>query len=122
MTLEETKSQSRKPKGKRNKFGASKSGGYDSEREHRRDLSLKAKLRDGLITDLREQVSFILIPVQRDAEGNLLEHDCRYIADFVYRDRKGDTIVEDTKGVRTPEYIIKRKLMLLVYGIRIKEV
>ena len=111
MTLEETKSQSRKPKGKRNKFGASKSA-----------LSLKAKLRDGLITDLREQVSFILIPVQRDAEGNLLEHDCRYIADFVYRDRKGDTIVEDTKGVRTPEYIIKRKLMLLVYGIRIKEV
>ncbi len=110
MTLEETKSQSRKPKGKRNKFGASKSGGYDSEREHRRALSLKAKLRDGLI------------PVQRDAEGNLLEHDCRYIADFVYRDRKGDTIVEDTKGVRTPEYIIKRKLMLLVYGIRIKEV
>lgn len=69
MTLEETKSQSRKPKGKRNKFGASKSGGYDSEREHRRALSLKAKLRDGLITDLREQVSFILIPVQRDAEG-----------------------------------------------------
>ncbi len=57
MTLEETKSQSRKPKGKRNKFGASKSGGYDSEREHRRALSLKAKLRDGLITDLREQVS-----------------------------------------------------------------
>ena len=43
-----------------------------------------------------------------------------YVADFVYEDN-GDTVVEDTKGMRTKEYVIKRKLMLYRYGIRIKE-
>ena len=45
-----------------------------------------------------------------------------YIADFVYMDKDGQQVVEDTKGVRTKEYIIKRKLMLHRYGIRIQEV
>lgn len=44
-----------------------------------------------------------------------------YIADFVYHE-DGMQVVEDTKGVRTADYIIKRKLMLWVHGIRIKEV
>ena len=53
----------------------------------------------------------------------LLERPCSYVADFVYTDKAtGQTVVEDTKGVRTKEYIIKRKLMLHVHGIRIKEV
>ena len=53
----------------------------------------------------------------------LLERACSYIADFVYTDCKtGQTIVEDTKGMRTREYVIKRKLMLYMHGIRIKEV
>ncbi|MFX7845371.1 hypothetical protein ABTK14_24240 [Acinetobacter baumannii] len=43
------------------------------------------------------------------------------MADFVYKDANGNTVVEDTKGVRTKEYILKRKLMLRVYGIRITE-
>ena len=53
----------------------------------------------------------------------LIERSCRYVADFVYTDRAtGRTVVEDTKGFRTKEYIIKRKLMLHVHGIRIKEI
>ena len=44
-----------------------------------------------------------------------------YIADFVYK-KNGETIVEDTKGVRTKEYIVKRKLMLWVHHITITEV
>ena len=45
------------------------------------------------------------------------------MADFVYIDMKtGERIVEDTKGMKTPEYIMKRKLMLYYYGIRIREV
>ena len=77
------------------------------------------------------QVSYVLIPAQygecgKDFKGRdtrvLLERPCRYVADFVYTDRAtGQTVVEDTKGVRTKEYIIKRKLMLHVHGIRIKE-
>ena len=44
------------------------------------------------------------------------------MADFVYTDvETGETVVEDTKGFRTDVYKIKRKLMLKVHGIKIKE-
>lgn len=76
--------------------------------------------RAGLISNLREQVKYVLIPAQRDSSGKLLERECAYYADFVY-DRDGVTVVEDTKGFRTPEYKIKRKLMLRVHGISITE-
>jgi hypothetical protein len=51
------------------------------------------------------------------------EKAVRYVADFVYIDNDtGRMVVEDTKGFRTPDYIIKRKLMLKVHGITIKEI
>ena len=53
----------------------------------------------------------------------MLEKECAYIADFVYQDaHTGKLVVEDTKGVRTKDYIIKRKLMLSVYNIKISEI
>ena len=104
-------------KSKPNKYGARRSGGYDSTKEHRRACELQLMQRAGLISVLREQVRFELIPAQQG------ERSCSYIADFVYTDvATGQTVVEDTKGVRTKEYIIKRKLMLFIHGIRIKEV
>lgn len=106
---------------KRNKYGAKRVGEHASKKEHSRANQLKLMQRAGLISALQEQVSFELIPPQRDSAGKLLEHACRYIADFVYRDQSGQLIVEDTKGFKTPEYKIKRKLMLSVHGIRIKE-
>ena len=51
----------------------------------------------------------------------MVERAVKYVADFVYEEDSG-TVVEDTKGFKTPDYIIKRKLMLLQYGVRIKEV
>lgn len=104
-----------------NKYHAKKSGGYDSRKEHLRANELKLMQRAGLISDLHEQVKYVLIPAQRDPSGKLLERECSYYADFVYS-RNGVTVVEDTKGVRTPEYKIKRKLMLHIHGIRIHEV
>lgn len=104
-----------------NKYHAEKSGGYDSRKEHRRANELRLMQRAGLISDLREQVSYELIPAQRGADGKVIERACSYVADFVYTDRNGNTVVEDTKGVRTDVYVIKRKLMLKVYGIRITE-
>lgn len=102
---------------KKNKYGAQRSGGYASVKEHRRACELMMKQRAGLITDLREQVRYELIPAQQG------ERSCSYVADFVYVDNaSGQTVVEDTKGVRTKDYLIKRKLMLWVHGIRIKEV
>lgn len=105
---------------------------FDSHKEYRRYCGLLLLERAGAITDLRRQVKYVLIPKQReildevDKKGNLkkgkvLERECSYVADFVYKE-DGKTIVEDTKGVRTKDYIIKRKLMLFAYGIRIREV
>ncbi|MEE0266259.1 MAG: DUF1064 domain-containing protein, partial [Acutalibacteraceae bacterium] len=87
---------------------------FDSKKEYKRYTELLALQKAGKIIGLERQVKFLLIPAQRDMDKKLLERECSYYADFVYKDTKtGDTIVEDTKGVRTAEYIIKRKLMLL---------
>lgn len=108
---------------------------YDSCREAKRAEELRLLLAAGEITELREQVTFELIPAQYEAverydkRGQRIkdgrrctEKACTYIADFVYKDRKGNTVVEDAKGVRTEVYRIKRKLMLYVHHIKIKEV
>lgn len=121
MTFEEFKALQVASSAKRNKYGAKRSGGYASRKEHQRANELKLMQRAGLISDLRQQVRYILIPAQRDTAGNLLERQCAYVADFVYV-KDGHTIVEDTKGVRTKEYIIKRKLMLFTHGISITEI
>lgn len=121
MTIEEYKALLAASSKKKNKYGAVKTGGYDSSKEYNRANELKLMQRAGLISNLREQVKFVLIPTQRDEAGNLLEKECSYRADFVY-EKNGRTIVEDTKGVRTAEYIIKRKLMLSVHGLGIVEV
>lgn len=108
---------------RRSKYGAVPTGGHASRKEHRRARELHLMQRAGLISGLREQVPFTLIPSQFAEDGSgCIERACRYIADFVYTDTAtGIQVVEDTKGVRTPEYKIKRKLMLYIHGIRIKE-
>lgn len=110
------------------KYGAQKTTSqgrtFDSKKEAQRFAELRYMQMGGLICDLRTQVRYILIPTQYDEEtGKVIERAVTYIADFVYQDlRTGQMVVEDAKGCRTKEYIIKRKLMLQVHGIRIKEV
>ena len=94
---------------------------FDSVKEAGRWDELFLLQRAGKISDLKRQVRYRLIPEQRDARGRVIERPCDYYADFVYT-QDGRTVVEDAKGHRTAEYIIKRKLMLRVYGIRIREV
>lgn len=108
---------------------------HDSKKEATRWCELKLLERAGKICDLNRQVKYLLIPEQyvyyerfgkngrRLKDGmKLLEKECVYIADFVYTDTETDTvIVEDVKGKKTKDYIIKRKLMLWIHGIRIKE-
>lgn len=108
----------------RSKYGAKKvtTDGitFDSKKEANRYTELALLQKGGKISNLQMQVKYELIPSQR-IDGKVVERACHYIADFVYQE--GDkTIVEDTKGFKTPEYIIKRKLMLWVHGIRIKEI
>ena len=95
-------------------------GVFDSQREYRRWCELKLLQRAGQISELRRQVKYELIPSQRGEDGKVAEKPVSYSADFVYRE-DGKVIVEDSKGVRTDAYIIKRKLMLFRHGIRIKE-
>lgn len=105
---------------------------FDSKREMNRYCELKLLERAGDISELKLQQKFVLIPTMREPvtvgkrggikQGKLLEKECSYIADFVYRDKNGELVVEDTKGMRTKDYIIKRKLMLFVHHISVKEV
>ena len=105
---------------------------FDSRREARRWMDLRLLEQAGEILDLRRQVKYILIPTQREEgdgkkPGKLLEKECSYRADYVYTDaRTGETIVEDVKGYKEggayAVFVIKRKLMLYVHGIRVQEV
>ena len=109
---------------------------FDSKKEANRYKELKALEQAGAILDLRLQVKYTLIPAQRipiarfgkngkrlKDHWRTIEKECAYIADFVYYDCNADeVVVEDTKGVKTKDYIIKRKLMLWVHNIRIEEV
>lgn len=107
------------------KYGNKKTGGYDSRKEAKRAGELKMMRRAGLISDLQEQVKYELIPAQYDMVGGkrkCIERSCSYVADFVYTDKYGNTIVEDTKGFRTEAYRIKKKLMLHIHGIKIREI
>ena len=93
---------------------------FDSVKEYKRFCELSLLLKAGTITDLERQVKFVLIPSQR-IDGKVVERPCTYIADFSYKEN-GKLVIEDTKGFKTKDYIIKRKLMLYVHSIRIKEV
>ena len=106
-----------------------KAGKFDSKLEYYRYLMLAKAEQQGLISDLRRQVEYELIPRQTEQEiteetvqlktrvktkvkvvTKVVERSCSYKADFVYV-KDGKEIIEDTKGMHTPDYIIKRKLM-----------
>lgn len=92
---------------------------FDSQKEGTRYEELLMLARSGIVKDLQTQVKYELIPAHRRSDG-VLERAVFYKADFVY-EMDGKKVVEDVKGFRTKEYIIKRKLMLDRYGIEIKE-
>ena len=110
---------------------------FDSLHERNRWNELNLLQRAGKISGLQRQVKFVLIPTQyekyerystktgkRLKDGlRVVEKEVSYWADFVYM-KDGEKVVEDTKSkaTKTKDYIIKRKLMLWVHNIRIKEV
>lgn len=111
-----------------NKFGAQKVTTpegvvFDSKHEYQRWIELNFMLKAKLISNLHRQVKYVLIPAQRK-NGKVIEKECSYYADFTYFDKDGKFHLEDAKSsaTRTKEYVIKRKLMLKEFGIRIEEV
>lgn len=90
---------------------------FDSKKESVRWCQLLLLQKAGIIKHLQRQVKYELIPKQKG------EKACAYVADFVYTDcESGQTVVKDVKGHRTEVYKIKKKLMLYVHNIRIREV
>lgn len=113
---------------------------FDSKKEANRYCELKLLQRAGRITELELQKEFELIPAQYETfprygktgkrlqDGKrCIEKSCVYKADFAYK-QGGQQIVEDVKGYRDPasaayaKFVIKRKLLLWRFGIRIIEI
>lgn len=92
--------------------------GYASKREAELGANLHALANAGEITDLQEQVRFVLVPAQEGPHRT--ELPVTYVADFVYDAKDGHHVI-DAKGFRTREYVLKRKLMLYRFGIEIEE-
>lgn len=112
------------------KYRNQKYGGFDSKKEYKRYNELLLLQKAGKIQDLQTQVKFTLIPSQYEVVGmtkrgkeikRCIERECSYLADFVYTE-DGKMVVKDTKGFKTKDYIIKRKLMLYIHGVKITEV
>lgn len=99
-------------KRKKSKYNNVKTDGYDSKKEAARAVVLHALQKAKAISNLREQVQYELVPKQKG------ERAVSYFADFVYI-QDGKEIVEDVKGRSTAVWVIKRKLMLHVHGIRV---
>lgn len=94
---------------------------FGSKAEAKRYKVLSVYQKCNIISDLKTQVKYELIPKQRRDDGTQ-ERECSYLADFEYIE-DGKLIIEDVKGGKsTPEFIIKRKLMLDKYGITVKEI
>jgi hypothetical protein len=101
-----------------NKYSAKKSQcmhghTHDSRKEAQRCDELHLLQRTGMIKDLEIQRKFVLVPSMKYSNMPN-ERECAYVADFCYKEN--DTlVVEDTKGYRTKDYIIKRKLFKQKY-------
>lgn len=89
---------------------------FSSQRERNRYEELLLLHKMGKIGKPRCQPRYELIPSQ---EG---ERRVEYVADFAYRDEAGELHIEDTKGFKTKDYVIKRKLMLWIHKIRVEEI
>lgn len=106
------------------KYGNVITDGEASKRQAKRLSELRLMNEAGVIRGLCRQPEYVLIPKQVRECGELIERKLTYIADFSYEEWTSTgwrVVVEDAKGFATAGYIQKRKLMLRIHGIEIKE-
>lgn len=121
---------SRQPKAvKRNKFNASKvecdGMTFDSKKEYKRYIELKAMQQRGEIYNLEHHTKFELAPKTRLDGEKQAKPALRYFADFTYYSASGEYIVEDVKSAITRKkdsYRNKKHLMKTVLNIDVREV
>lgn len=87
---------------------------FASRAEARHYSELKLLYNAGEIFSLELQPKFPIVVNKQKI--------CTYIADFQYHDKDGDVVVVDVKGVKTPVYKLKKKLVEALYGFEIQEV
>ena len=118
-----------KPQKVENEYGA-----FDSKSEYERYLLLLDMERNGLITDLKRQVTYELLPkqtkiVRKELKTKVkevvkvVEQDMKYTCDFTYCDKDGEFIAEEHKGSKwnVDEAVrIKKKLLYYFHGIELK--
>ena len=111
---------------------------FDSKDEIRRYIELQMLAKTGEIYGLTYHERFELIPAQYETverygkngkrlkDGlKLVERAAVYTSDFsYYLTATGEKIVEDVKSekTKTEAYVLRRKLVYKIYGIKIKEV
>lgn len=93
---------------------------FDSKKEASRWLELKEMENNGVIYCLQRQVPFVLLDGEEGPDGKKLR-PMKYIADFVYCGLDGKQVVEDSKGIKTDVYKIKKRLMWHIHRIAILE-
>lgn len=95
---------------------------YDSKKEAKRGVELEQLERLGIISNLERQKKFVLQPSFKFMGHTIRE--IAYVADFVYMENENQ-VVEDVKSPITrknPVYKLKKKMMMYVHGIEVKEV
>ena len=111
ITLEEYKQLQQKGK---SKYGAKKTSidghSFDSLKEADYYAELKIRLRAGQIRGFCLQPTFILAP------------NLKYRADFIVFNNNGTSEIIDVKGMKTKEYIVKKKVFEDKFNLKIKEV
>lgn len=112
---------------------------FHSSKEAKRYKELKLLERIGKIKNLKLQVPFVIIPTQYESyisytpkkkipkeSKRVVEKMAKYIADFTYETEDGEYVVEDAKGYKDSTayevFVLKRKLMFQVHGIKVREV
>lgn len=107
----------------RSKFNAKKTTVcgvvFDSKREALRYVELRDLESKGIVSNIQRQVRVELVP-PFDCDGKHFR-GIYYVIDFVYTDSEGNEIWEDVKGMKTPVYLLKRKLVAYRYQKIIKE-
>jgi len=102
------------------KYHAVRTNGFASKAEDRRNSELVLLERANVIKNLVRQPRYVLLPAW--PEGG---YKCPlvYVGDFEYYDKAADKVIlEDVKGIITPVYKIKKRLLEQLHGIKITEV
>ena len=92
---------------------------FASMAEARRYGELKLLERAGKISNLKLQPKYPLVFLA--GPGREIVNVGTYVADFWYEGPQG-SVIEDVKGVRTPLYRLKKKMVEAIYGVTITEV